>query len=118
MRVGLSGRISVRGCPREDQRLCIGSAFVLVVVRTVRVQTTIIDNLDNVSNAALMQLWRRRSGEGAIAEEEGSVIVLLSVTPLTYYFTISACCLQLRSLSNRKRSNSNCNNGQLPHGSR
>lgn len=49
----------------------------------MRVQTTIIDNLDNVSNAALVQLWRRRSGEGAIAEEEGPVIVLLSVTPLT-----------------------------------
>lgn len=47
------------------------------------IQTTIIDNLDNVSNAALVQLWRRRSGEGAIAEEKGSVIVLLSVEPLT-----------------------------------
>lgn len=83
MRVGLSGRISVRGCPREDQRLCIGSAFAFAIVGTMRVQTTIIDNLDNVSNAALVQLWCRRGGEGAIAEEKGSVIVLLSVTPLT-----------------------------------
>jgi hypothetical protein len=49
----------------------------------MRVQTTIIDNLDNVSNAALVQLWRGRSGEGAIAEEKGSIIVLLSATPLT-----------------------------------